>query len=132
MFYTPEFIITALLVVGLLIYFLRPKYKDQKLALLLKYRRVRSKSLMMQDLLSTHILTHDAMKKIFVLPDITYGEYLRQLKKAHSQHLSEKVYIKVKNSRSIMFLKKISRVIDEQEQKLNDIEDRVLALETTK
>ena len=126
--YTPELIIAFIVVAGLLIYYLRPHYKEEKLELLVKYRRIRSKSLSIQDALSTYILANDAIKKQF-LPDATYGEFLRQLKKNHANYLSEKVYVKVKNSRSRMFLKRTGKLLDEQEDKLAEIEDKIPVLE---
>jgi hypothetical protein len=129
MLYTPEFIIAAILVVAVLVYFMRPQYKNFKSEILGKYRRVRSKSLHMQDVVSSYILANDGLKKLF-LPDVTYGEFLRQLKKSHSLYLSEKVYVKIKNSRSLGFLKKMNKILDEQEQKLDEVENQVMALHT--
>lgn len=127
MFYTPEFIIAAIIIAVVIIYFMRPQYKAFKAEILGKYRRVRSKSLHYQDVISSYILANDAIKKLF-LAEVTYGEFLRQLKKSHSLYLSEKTYIKIKNSRSLIFLKKMDKMLDEQEQKLNEVEDRVMAL----
>lgn len=124
MFYTPEFIIAAIIVAGILVYLLWPKYKEKKTELLSKYRRVRSKSLLIQDMVSSYILANDGLKKLF-LPELTYGEFLRQLKKNHNLYLSEKMYVKIKNSRSLTFLKKIDRTLDEQEQRLDDVESKV-------
>ena len=127
MFYTPEFIIAAIIVAGILVYYLRPQYKDKKSDILGKYRRVRSKSLLIQDMVSSYILANDALKKLF-LPELTYGEFLRQLKKNHNLYLSEKMYVKIKKSRSLSFLKKTDRLLDEQEQRLNEAEGKVYTL----
>jgi len=126
--YTPELIVAFAIVAGILIYFLRPHYKEEKLELLVKYRRIRSKSLMIQDTLSSYILANDALKKQFT-PDTTYGDFLRQLKKNHAAYLSEKVYVKVKNSRSRMFLRRTGKILDEQEEKLSEIEVKLPVLE---
>lgn len=126
--YTLELIIAFMVVAGVLIYYLRPHYKEEKLELLVKYRRIRGKSLALQDSLSTYILANDAQKKQF-LPDVTYGAFLRQLKKNHATYLSEKVYVKVKNSRSRMFLKRTGKLLDEQENKLAEIEEKIPVLE---
>lgn len=127
MFYTPEFIIAAIIVAGILVYFLRPQYKGKKSEMLSKYRRVRSKSLLIQDMVSSYILANDALKKLF-LPELTYGEFLRQLKKNHNLYLSEKMYVKIKKSRSLAFLKKTDRNLDEQEQRLSEAEGKVSEL----
>lgn len=127
MFYTPEFIIAIIIVAGLLVYYLRPQYRNQKSELLARYKIVRSKSLMIQDIVSTYIITNDALKKFFEA-DLTYGEFLRQLKKNHTVYLSEKMYIRIKNSRSLIFLKKMSRILDEQEQRLDEFENKVTRL----
>ena len=126
--YTPELIIAFIVVAGLLIYYLRPHYKEEKLELLVKYRRIRGKSLLIQDALSAYILANDAIKKQ-IMPDTTYGEFLRQLKKNHANYLSEKVYVKVKNSRSRLFLKRTGKLLDEQEDRLAEIEDKIPVLE---
>lgn len=126
--YTPELIIAFIVVAGVLIYYLRPHYKEEKLELLVKYRRIRSKSLSIQDALSAYILANDALKKQF-LPDATYGEFLRQLKKNHATYLSEKVYVKIKNSRSRMFLKRTGKLLDEQEDRFAEIEEKIPVLE---
>ncbi len=123
--YTTEIIIAATIAVGFLLYFLRPKYKNEKLMLLTKYRRVRTKSLEIQDSISKYILTNDAIDDTF-LPDLTYGQFMRKLKKAHSLYLSEKNYVKLRKSSNIFFLKKTGRIIDEQEKHLDDIEKKLL------
>ncbi|MCO6148399.1 hypothetical protein [Flavobacterium sp. NRK1] len=123
--YTTEIIIAATITVAAFLYFLRPKYKKEKLLLLTKYRRVRTKSLEIQDSISKYILTNDALDDNF-LPDLTYGQFMRKLKKAHSLYLSEKTYVKLKNSSNIFFLKKTGRLLDEQEKHLDDIEKKLL------
>lgn len=124
MFYTPEFIIAIIIVAGILVYYIRPQYRNQKSELLARYKVARSKSLMIQDIVSTYILANDALKKFFEA-DLTYGEFLRQLKKNHTVYLSEKMYVRIKNSRSLIFLKKVSRILDEQEQRLEEFENKI-------
>lgn len=125
--YFNEITIAAVLAAGILIYLIRPKHKEKKLMLISKYRRVRSKSLMLQDLLSSHILQNDSDSED-LRPGVTYGEFMRELKKMHSYYLSEKTYIKLKNSNNIFFLKKTDRILDEQEDQLNDIEKELLVI----
>lgn len=127
--YSTEIIFAAVVAAGLIVYFFRPKYKDKKLQLLTHYRRVRSKSLELQDSLSRYILTNDAQNDSF-MPDLTYGEFMRKIKKSHSLYLSEKTYIKLKNSTNIVYLKKVERQLDEQEKHLSDIEKKMLFSKT--
>lgn len=125
--YLEEIIIAAVLAAGFLIYLIRPKHKEKKILLISKYRRVRSKSLMLQELLSKHILQNDSEMQN-LKPGVTYGDFMREIKKIHSLNLSEKTYVKLKNSNNIFFLKKTDRLLDEQEHQLNDIEKELLVL----
>lgn len=86
----------------------------------MRFRRIRAQSLQLQNILNNHILTNDS--KEFFAPGVTYGECLRQLQRNHSLYLSEKIYVKLKNSRSTILMQKTDRILDEQEQTLNNLE----------
>lgn len=82
---------------------------------------------MLQELLSNHILQNDSDTQN-LKPGVTCGDFMREIKKIHSLNLSEKTYVKLKNSNNIFFLKKTDRLLDEQEHQLNDIEKELLVL----
>ena len=122
----PEIIVAAVILVGIIIYIITaPTYKKKKLRLLTKYRRARNKSLAFQDILSTYILKHDAQHEI-IESGITYAELLRQLRKQHSDHLSDKKYRKFRNS---FFLRGLNeKDLQKQEKRLQDIESKIAHL----
>lgn len=91
------------------------------MSLLVKYRRVRSKSLKLQDALSVYIIKNDALKNA-IADDVTYGAYLRQLQKNHMLNLSEKKYTKLKSSNNRILLSATSRTLNEQEVYLENVE----------
>ncbi|AWH83597.1 hypothetical protein HYN59_00025 [Flavobacterium album] len=119
----PEIIGASVLLLLLLLYFInsRPKYKENKKALLAKYRRIRVKSLNVQDALTQYIIEHDALKKEYE-EGVTYSVFLNQLKKNHINNLSEKHFLKLKASNNRILLNKTDKMLDEQEAKLDAIE----------
>ncbi|GGB75583.1 hypothetical protein GCM10007424_14410 [Flavobacterium suaedae] len=128
--YIPEIIIAALLVTGILIYYLNGHaYKKQKVRFLAKYRRARIKSLHFQDALSAYILRNNAKNEVFV-EGLTYGEFLKQLQKHHSLYLSEKRYKKLR--RSPLIIGKDIKAIEKQEARLSETEKKIATIKEQK
>jgi len=124
--YETEITVAALAAVGTFAYAFRPRYTQRKTALLAKYRRVRTRSLKIQDTLSKHVLEHDAINDN-ITPEMTYGQFIRDLKRQHYYHLSEKTYVKLKNSTNLFFLNKTRRILEEQELRLIKLERQLPA-----
>ncbi|KAF2519474.1 hypothetical protein E0W68_03765 [Flavobacterium salilacus subsp. salilacus] len=97
--------------------------------LLAKYRRARSKSLFYQDKLSSYILKHDAQNEI-ITPGVTYGQLLKELQKHHSVYLSERRYKRLR--RNPILIGKNEKVIQEQEQRLKETEEKIAVLKVEK
>lgn len=128
--FIPESIIATLIVTGIFIYFLNDKkYKKSKGKFLTKYRRARIKSLHFQDTLSNYILRNNAKNEIFV-DGITYGEFLKELQKHHSLHLSERKYKKLK--KAPLIIGKNFKKIEEQEIWLSETEKKIARLKNKK
>jgi len=127
--YETEITIAAIVAVGTLAYVVRPRYTQRKTALLAKYRRIRTKSLKIQDILSKHVLEHNAINDN-ITPEMTYGQFIKSLRKQHAQYLSERTYVKLKNSTNIFFLNKTKRLLEEQEQRLIKFERQLPAPKT--
>ncbi|NDI98304.1 hypothetical protein GWA97_04375 [Flavobacterium sp. LaA7.5] len=128
--FIPEFTIIAILLMSIVVYvFTAPKYKKKKMKLLAKYRRARSKSLFYQDKLSSYILKHDAQNEI-VMPGVTYGQLLKELQKHHSVYLSERRYKRLR--RNPILIGKNEKVIQEQEQRLKETEEKIAVLKVEK
>lgn len=124
--YETEITIAAIAAVGTLVYAARPRYTQRKTALLAKYRRIRTKSLKIQDALSKHVMENDTIND-YITPEMTYGQFIKIIKKQHQQYLSEKTYVKLKNSTNIFFLNRTKRLLEEQEQRLIKFERQLPA-----
>lgn len=119
-------VFSASLIVYLLLQFFnsRPGYKEKKSYLLNKYKKLRVKSLALQQSLNLHILSGDHFKEPFA-EGMTFGEYLKHLQKNHIQNLSDKGYAKIKNSDNRVQQKKVADMLKEQENKLKDAEKKL-------
>lgn len=128
--FIPEITIAAILVAGILIYFLNGHtYKKQKVKFLAKYRRARIKSLHYQDELSAYILRNDAKNEVFA-EGLTYGEFLKQLQKNHSLYLSERKYKRLR--RAPVIVGKDIKAIEKQEARLSETEKKIAAIKKQK
>lgn len=106
-------------------------YVQKKKHLLDYFQQQRLKSNKLQDELSNYILANNAHKAVF-FDRITYGEFLKQLQKNHMQNLSDKIYIKIKNSHNRILLKKTADELKDQETKLNNAEQKMSKLQNLK
>lgn len=128
--FLPEIIIAAIILAGIIIYILSaPKFNKRKLRLLAKYRRTRNKSLSFQDKLSAYILENDAKDEL-IAPNITYGDFLKQLRKQHSANLSEKRYKRLR--KSIFIVGITDRELQKQERRLQEAEKKITRLNRNK
>ena len=98
-------------------------YKEKKKDILEKYQQQRVRSLKLQDLYSNYILANHAQKDIF-FDTTTYGDFLKALQKNHIANLSDKNYVKLKNTDNRIVLKKTADMLEEQETILSDAEGK--------
>ncbi|MXN89814.1 hypothetical protein GR160_01110 [Flavobacterium sp. Sd200] len=121
----PDLIFLLSLIAILLLYLLfrlingRSSYRNRKKNLLDIFQQERLRSKKLQDDLSNYILANNANKTI-IEKDITCGEYLRQMQKNHLQNLSDKVFLKVKNTDNRIVLMKTTEELKSQQIKLNE------------
>ncbi len=122
MTFLPEILIgTAVLItLAVYVYYSSPRSKAEKIKLLKAYRRAQNLSMKLQDIVSKHILVHDAYTDE-VLPGITFGDYLKELQHRHAVQLSETVYIKLRNGRSIRLKKKIRKLLEDEMVRLCEV-----------
>ncbi len=122
--YFPEIIIAVIILVILIIYSVNrlPGYKKSKAETVSEYHNLRVKSHRIQEKLHFYILNNDASKKQMETTSITYGEYLKKIRKNHVMYLSEKRYIKLRRSNNRVFIYKTKRMLAKQETELNNIE----------
>jgi len=102
----------------------RSTFINRKNSLLKRYQKLRSKSLKLQEAVSKHMLTSHSEKDIF-MDTITYNDYSRYLQKNHIHNLSDKNYIKLKNSNNRLLFKATASMLDEQEIKLKQAENNL-------
>jgi hypothetical protein len=116
-----EIIVGVILLVFVLIYYLNkiPRHKSEKHRLIVKYRKVQSVSLKLQEVLSNYVLANDASQENLA-PGITYGECLRKLQREHVAHLSKKTFLQISNSNNKRLLRKIDQTLDDLDIKLNE------------
>jgi len=132
----PDFILLMSLLLFIVIYVLfkflnnTPHYKEKKKELIEKFQDARALSIKLQETVSAYILTNNANEATF-FDNVSYGGFLKSLQKNHIQNLSEKYYIKLKNSNNRLFLKKTSAMLDEQGIKLKEAQNKVLGLRDT-
>ena len=132
----PDFILLMSLLLFIVIYVLfkflnnTPHYKEKKKELVEKFQDARALSIKLQETVSAYILTNNANEATF-FDNVSYGGFLKSLQKNHIQNLSEKYYIKLKNSNNRLFLKKTSAMLDEQGIKLKEAQNKVLGLRDT-
>lgn len=105
-------------------------YKEKKKELTEKFQEARALSIKLQETVSAYILTNNASEATFI-ENVSYGGFLKSLQKNHIQNLSEKYYIKLKNSNNRLFLKSTSAMLDEQGIKLKEAQNKVLGLRDT-
>lgn len=106
----------------------RSSYKKRKNELLDLFQQQRLKSKKLQDELSNYILTNNAHKTI-CFENATCGDYLKQLQKNHLQNLSDKIYLRIKNSNNRILLMKTAEELKIQEIKLNEAEIRIAGIQ---
>ena len=102
----------------------RSSFVNRKDSLLVRYRKLRAKSIKLQEALSKHILSSNADKDIF-MDTITYSDYSRYLQKNHIQYLSDRNYVKLKNSNNRLLFKSTALMLDAQEAKLKQAENNL-------
>lgn len=119
MVFLPEIIITVVFVLGITLYayYNSPAKKSEKLKLLKNYRRAQNLSMKLQDIISTHILTHDAYNDE-IRAGLTYGIYLKQLQEEHLQKLPEGLYLRLKRSYSRRLARKTNKLLDIETKRL--------------
>ena len=102
-------------------------HKEKKRELTEKFQELRAQSIKLQENVSSYILTNNANETIF-FENMTYGSFLKSLQKNHIQHLSEKSYIKLKNSNNRLYLKSTETMLNEQAIKLKEAQNKVSGL----
>ncbi len=125
-----EIIIGAILLIVLLIYIINkvPMYKEERYELLTKYRRTQNNSLKIQDMLSKYILANDALEEP-ILPGISCGDYLKQMKREYAKNLSDKLHLKIRRCNNRRVFKRINSVLNEQSVKLMETTDLINELQ---
>lgn len=108
----------------------RPGYKERKKELTEKFQEVRALSIKLQETVSSYILANNANDYQFE-DNTTYGSFLRSLQKNHIQYLSEKLYVKLRNSNNRIFLKSTATMLDEQGVKLKKAQNKVSGIYVT-
>ena len=111
----------ACIVIYLLFKFLnsRSSFVTKKHDLLERFQNQRTKSVKLQEALNQYILSEPANSTSFI-DNMSHREYLKYLQKNHIQYLSEKNYIKLKNSNNRILFSKTSKMLVIQNEKLND------------
>jgi len=129
----PDLILLMSLLFIVVLYFLfkilnnSSPHKEKKKELTEKFQELRAQSIKLQENVSSYILTNNANETIF-FENTTYGSFLKSLQKNHIQHLSEKSYIKLKNSNNRLYLKSTETMFDEQSIKLKEAQNKVSGL----
>lgn len=129
----PDLIFLLSLIAIIVIYLLirvingRSSYQKRKKELLELFQLQRLKSNKLQDELSNYILANNTNKAV-LFENTTCGDYLKQLQKNHIQNLSDKIYVKIKNSDNRIYLKKTAEELKEQQAILTEAENRITAL----
>ena len=95
------------------------------------YQKQRARSLKVQQVLSQHILLNHNQKEAFV-NNLTYGEYLKQLQRNHILNLSDKNYVKLKNSTNRLLFRSTAGMLNDQEIKLTEAEKILSKLDSNK
>jgi hypothetical protein len=126
-----EEIIAGAVLVAVVSYYLHitPKTKQEKVNLLIEYRRVQNQSLEIQDTISRYILENDAYNEMLLNADMTMGAFLDQLQYNHSLFLSEDMYRRIRNSNSSRIRKKAEAIIKTEKIKLIDINEQINVLQ---
>ena len=125
----PDLIILLALVALAIIYLLfkllskTSSYKEKKKDILEKYQQQRARSLKLQDFYGNYILANHAQKDVFY-DATTYGDFLKALQRNHITNLSDKNYVKLKNTDNRIVLKKTADMLEEQETILSDAEGK--------
>lgn len=125
-----EIVAGALLLMIFLIYIINkiPMYREERLELLNKYRKTQNTFLKVQDSLSDYILTHDAIEEP-ILPGISCGEYLHQMKKEYSQNLSKPLLLKIRRCNNRRVINRINSMLNEQSNKIKRTNDLISELQ---
>ncbi|WP_330442786.1 hypothetical protein [Flavobacterium sp. C4GT6] len=125
-----EIVAGALLLMIFLIYIINkiPMYREERLELLNKYRKTQNTFLKVQDSLSDYILTHDAIEEP-ILPGISCGEYLHQMKKEYSHNLSKPLLHKIRRCNNRRVINKINSMLNEQSNKIKRTNDLISELQ---
>lgn len=118
-------IIAAVVVLGLLIYFLNftPKNREKKRNILTRFRQLRERSQNLQSALTHDIMANDSSNKQFANGQ-TYGQVLKQLKKNHFSHLSEKKFAQLRGKYNTFTLNNVNKMLDKQEAMLYEMENK--------
>lgn len=121
--FLPEILIAVVLLLSLTFYLLAKKslYTRKKDALLIIFKEIRTKSLHLQDILTKHIIEHDADSENFD-GTMTYGQALKQLKKDHVTYLSGKKQIRIRATNNLLKLYKTESMLKKMESSLNETE----------
>lgn len=126
----PEFTIAAALVGILILYVLtrilnsRPGYLSRKEDILEKFQLLRSRSKVLQETLSQHLLSGTDGYEI-ISDGITYKEFLKQLHKNHKEHLADKNYARIKKTHNRVILMQARKMLEEQEILLTGAEAKL-------
>ncbi|WP_129751712.1 hypothetical protein [Flavobacterium beibuense] len=114
-----EIVAGALLLMIFLIYIINkiPMYREERLELLTKYRKTQNMFLKVQDMLSDYILSHDAIDQP-IMPGVSCGEYLHEMKKEFSKNLSKNLLLKIRRCNNRRVINKINSMLNEQGNKL--------------
>ncbi len=131
--FLPEIIISLVFLTGLALYAYHnsPARKKEKIKLLKNYRRAQNLSMKLQDIISLHILTHDAFNDEF-RPGLSYGDYLKELQEEHLQKLPEGLYLRLKRSFSRRLARKANKLIDSEMDRLCHVKKQLTPIATIK
>lgn len=120
-------VLTATVIVSFLSTFVIKKISQEKRRrMLVRYSALRKQSLDLQKTMSDQLLA-DSAENITLNGELSCNDFYRQLKSNHVYNLSDKYLSKVKKSNNLLFLNKAERNLEEQEQKLKDAEQLLMA-----
>lgn len=124
-----DFTALVVLVTAVLIYFLATVvikfvFRQKKEDILSRYSRLRRQSIDLQTAMSGYLLEGDAGKNR-IDGELTFADFYRQMKSNHISNLSDKYLSRVKKSNNPLFLNKVEKNLEEQEQKLKNAEQLI-------
>ncbi|MFP9114686.1 hypothetical protein ACLI1A_12155 [Flavobacterium sp. RHBU_3] len=99
-------------------------FRQKKEDILSRYSRLRRQSIDLQTAMSGYLLEGNTGKNP-IDGELTFADFYRQMKSNHISNLSDKYLSRVKKSNNPLFLTKVEKNLEEQEQKLKDAEQLI-------